>query len=337
MHSIRRDRQCVDPAGEPNLCSFPVRCDAQQCVLLHAMKIALQWDLGKGWLLPCAFSVTIFQARPMRHPPQRIKSTEVIERTDGRERTFLDDVAVEEPLEIRIGTETVTITMRTPGDDFALAAGFLYAEGLIGDRLDVSRINYGRGRDDTPSGNVVTLTLRPSLQPDLGALRRNFVSASSCGICGRTSMDAVHAREVARPNPHFTMSAEILVQLPALLRSAQRVFGRTGGLHAAGLFDARGELLLVREDIGRHNAVDKVIGDSLRQGILPLSDHVLLVSGRGGFEIVQKAIAAGVPVLASVSAPSSLAVQLAREGGVTLVGFLRERRFVLYSHPQRVR
>jgi len=273
----------------------------------------------------------------MRHPPQRIKATDVIEHFDGRERPFLDDLAVEEPLEIRIGTDPVTITMRTPGDDFALAAGFLYAEGLIDDRHDVSRINYGHGPDDTPSGNVVTVMLRPGLRPDLGALRRHFVSASSCGICGRTSMDAVHAREAARPNPHFTMSAEILVQLPAVLRSAQRVFGRTGGLHAAGLFDARGKLLLVREDIGRHNAVDKVIGDSLLQGILPLSDHVLLVSGRGGFEIVQKAIAAGVPVLASVSAPSSLAVQLAREGGVTLAGFLRERRFVLYSHPQRVR
>ena len=273
----------------------------------------------------------------LRHPPQRIKSTGVIERTDSGERPFLDDLAVEEPLEIRIGTDPVTITMRTPGDDFALAAGFLYSEGLIDDRQDVSRINYGRDRDDTPSGNVVTVTLRPGLRPDLGALRRNFVSASSCGICGRTSMDAIHAREVARPNPHFRMPAESLMQLPAVLRSAQRVFGRTGGLHAAGVFNHQGELLLVREDIGRHNAVDKVIGESLLRGILPLSDHALLVSGRGGFEIVQKAIAAAVPVLASVSAPSSLAVQLAREGGVTLVGFLRERRFVVYSHPYRLR
>src|SRR6267142_3208832 len=161
-------------------------------------------------------------ARPMRHPPQRIKSTEVIEHTDGRERPFLDDLAVEEPLEIRIGTDPVTITMRTPGDDFALAAGFLYAEGLIDDRHDLSQIGYGRDRDDTPSGNVVTVALRPGLRPDLGALRRNFVSASSCGICGRTSMDAILGRKVARPNPHFTTSAEILVQLPAVLRSAQR-------------------------------------------------------------------------------------------------------------------
>jgi len=273
----------------------------------------------------------------LRHPPQRIKSTGVIERTDGGERPFLDDLAVEEPLEIRIGTDPVTITMRTPGDDFALAAGFLYSEGLIDDRQDVSRINYGRDRDDTPSGNVVTVTLRPGLRSDLGALRRNFVSASSCGICGRTSMDAIHAREMARPNPHFRMPAESLMQLPAVLRSAQRVFGRTGGLHAAGVFNRQGELLLVREDIGRHNAVDKAIGESLLRGILPLSDHVLLVSGRGGFEIVQKAIAAAVPVLACVSAPSSLAVQLAREGGVTLVGFLREGRFVVYSHPHRLR
>ena len=272
----------------------------------------------------------------MRHPPQRIKTTEVIEHIDGRARPFLDDLAVEEPLEVRIGTDPVTITMRTPGDDFALAAGLLYSEGLIDDRQDLSRINYGHGPDDTPSGNVVAVTLRPGLRPDLGALRRNFVSASSCGICGRTSMDAVHAREMARPNPNFRMPAESLVPLPAMLRPAQRVFGRTGGLHAAALFNHKGELLLVREDIGRHNAVDKVIGESLLQGALPLSNHVLLVSGRGGFEIVQKAIAAGVPLLASVSAPSSLAVQLAREGGVTLVGFLRERRFVMYSHPHRV-
>jgi FdhD protein len=276
-------------------------------------------------------------ARPVRHPPQRIKVTEVTEWADGHVRPFLDDLAVEEPLEIRIGDEALTITMRTPGDDFALAAGFLYSEGIICDRHDIARISYVRDRDDALSGNVVTVSLRPDLLPDLSALRRHFVAAASCGICGRTSIEAVRARETARLNPHFTIAAEILTELPTVLRSAQRIFGRTGGLHAAGLFDADGELLLVREDIGRHNAVDKAIGDSLLQGTVPLSNHVLLVSGRGGFEIVQKAIAAGVPVLASVSAPSSLAVQLAREGGLTLVGFLRERRFVTYSHRNRVR
>jgi FdhD protein len=178
--------------------------------------------------------------------------------------------------------------------------------------------------------------LRREGSGDIARLQRLFVAASSCGICGRTSIDAVRARETPPPNPHFTIEPELLTRLPAVLRSAQRVFGRTGGLHAAGLFDANGKLELVREDIGRHNAVDKVIGDSLLRGSLPLSERLLLVSGRGGFEIVQKALVAGVPILASVSAPSSLAVQMARAGGLTLVGFLRDRRFVVYSHPGRV-
>ena len=272
----------------------------------------------------------------MRHPPQRIKTTDVIEYSDGHQRTILDDLAVEEPLEIRIGDEAVTMTMRTPGDDLALAAGFLYSEGIVRDRRDIARIGYGPDRDGVPSGNIVGVTLRPDVSPDLGGLRRHFVAAASCGICGRTSIEAVRARETAPPNPRFTISSEILMRLPASLRSAQRVFGRTGGLHAAGVFDAAGELVLVREDVGRHNATDKAIGDALMRASLPLSSHVLLLSGRGGFEIVQKALAAGVPVLASVSAPSSLAVQMAREGGLTLIGFLRERRFVVYSHQHRV-
>lgn len=249
---------------------------------------------------------------------------------------MLDDLAVEEPLEIRIGDEALTITMRTPGDDFALAAGFLYSEGVIRDRRDISRIGYGHDRDGMASGNVVTVTLRPGASLDLDGMRRHFMAASSCGVCGRASIEAVRARACTRPNPRFTTTADLLRRLPAALRSAQRVFGRTGGLHAAGVFDAHGELLLVREDIGRHNAVDKVIGDALLQAALPFSECVLLVSGRGGFEIVQKALAAGVPVLASVSAPSSLAVQLAREGGLTIVGFLRDQRFVVYSHQHRV-
>jgi FdhD protein len=273
----------------------------------------------------------------VRHPPQRIKATQIVEWNDGLDRSVLDDLAVEEPLEIRIGdADALTITMRTPGDDFALAAGFLYAEGIVDGRHDISRISYGRSQNGEPSGNVVTITLRTGVVLDLDALRRNFVAASSCGICGRTSIDAVRARVMTSPNPHCAVQAEMLTRLPDLLRSAQRVFGRTGGLHAAGVFNVDGELLLVHEDIGRHNAVDKAIGECLLQGKLPLSDCVLLVSGRGGIEIVQKALAAGVPVLASVSAPSSLAVQLAREGGLTLVGFLRERRFVVYSHPHRV-
>jgi FdhD protein len=182
----------------------------------------------------------------------------------------------------------------------------------------------------------VEVVLRREDTVDLGSLQRHFVAASSCGICGRTSIDAVRARETPPPSRHFRIEPELLTRLPAVLRTAQRVFGRTGGLHAAGLFHANGKLVLLREDIGRHNAVDKVIGDSLLQGHLPLSERLLLVSGRGGFEIVQKALVAGVPILASVSAPSSLAVQMARAGGLTLVGFLRDRRFVVYSHPDRV-
>jgi FdhD protein len=272
----------------------------------------------------------------MRHPPQRVKTTEVVEWNDGHERRVPDDLAAEEPLEIRVGGNVLTITMRTPGDDFELAAGFLHAEGIVDRRDDISRIAYGRGPDGSPTGNVVDVVLRQEGTVDLGALQRHFVAASSCGICGRTSIEAICARQMPPPNPQFRIEPELLTCLPAALRSAQRVFGRTGGLHAAGLFDTTGTLILVREDIGRHNAVDKAIGGALLRGHLPLSEHVLLVSGRGGFEIVQKALVAGVPILASVSAPSSLAVQMARAGGLTLIGFLRDRRFVVYSHATRV-
>jgi FdhD protein len=272
----------------------------------------------------------------MRHPPQRVKTTDVMEWNDGQDRRVLDDLAVEEPLEIRIAGDVLTITMRTPGDDFELAAGFLHAEGIVDRREDISRISYGCGPDGRSSGNVVDVVLREGRTVDLEPLQRRFVAASSCGICGRASIDAVRAREAPRPSADFKIEPDLLTSLPAALRSAQRVFGRTGGLHAAGLFDAHGALVVVREDIGRHNAVDKVIGDSLLQGGLPLSDRLLLVSGRGGFEIVQKALVAGIPILASVSAPSSLAVQMARDGGLTLVGFLRDRRFVVYSHPNRL-
>jgi FdhD protein len=274
-------------------------------------------------------------ATSFRHPPQRVKTTDVVEWNDGCERRIPDDLAVEEPLEIRIGGAPVTITMRTPGDDFELAAGLLLAEGIVDRREDISRIAFGRGPDDSPSGNVVEVVLRREAV-DLAALQRHFVASSSCGVCGRTSIDAIRARQTPAPNPRFRIEPELLTRLPAVLRSAQRVFGRTGGLHAAGLFDASGQLVIVREDIGRHNAVDKTIGDALLRGRLPLSDRLLLVSGRGGFEIVQKALVAGVPILASVSAPSSLAVQMARAGGLTLIGFLRDRRFVVYSHPNRV-
>jgi FdhD protein len=183
---------------------------------------------------------------------------------------------------------------------------------------------------------VVEVVLRREGAVDLATLHRQFVAASSCGICGRTSIDAFRARDTPAPNGEFRIAADLLTHLPGLLRSTQRVFGRTGGLHGVGLFDGGGRLISAREDIGRHNAVDKIIGDALLRGSVPLSQRLMLVSGRGGFEIVQKALAAGVPVLASVSAPSSLAVQLARDGGLTLIGFLRDRRFVVYSHEHRL-
>ena len=272
----------------------------------------------------------------MRHPPQRLKTTDVVEWSDGFERRVQDDLAAEEPLEIRVGGEVLTTTMRTPGDDFELAAGFLHAEGIVDGRDDIARIAYRTGPDGLLSGNVVDVVLRGARTVDVGALHRHFVAASSCGVCGRTSIDAMRNRETPPPNPQFRVVPELLTHLPAALRSAQRVFGRTGGLHAAGLFDRSGSLVVAREDIGRHNAVDKVIGHALLDARLSLADSVLLVSGRGGFEIVQKALVARVPILASVSAPSSLAVQLARAGGLTLVGFLRDRRFVVYSHAKRV-
>jgi FdhD protein len=248
----------------------------------------------------------------------------------------MDDLAGEEPLEIRVGRQVLTVTMRTPGDEFELAAGFLFAEGLVSGHEDITRIEYGQAPGGRPSGNIVEVTLGGGRSIDLDGLQRRFVAPSSCGVCGRASLDALKARAVAPPNPDFEVDPELLTRLPATLRQAPRVFGRTGGLHAAGLFDAKGRLLLVREDIGRHNAVDKAIGMALLRGELPLSERILLVSGRGGFEIVQKALVAGLPVLASVSAPSNLAVRLARQGRLTLIGFLRDRRFVTYSHPERV-
>lgn len=272
----------------------------------------------------------------MRHPPQRAKATSVVEWDAGRCRRVLDDVAGEEPLEIRAAGVAISVTMRTPGDDFDLAAGFLYTEGIVAQPDDIVRVGYGRGPDGDLSGNIVEVELRPGISIDVARFQRHFFAASSCGICGKASIDAVRSRDLAPLTGRFSVDPERLTTLPLTLRSAQTIFGRTGGLHAAGLFDADGTLTLVREDIGRHNAVDKIIGEALRRGNLPLSSHILLVSGRGGFEIVQKAIAAGIPVLASISAPSTLAVQLARDAGLTLVGFLRDRRFVVYSGEQRL-
>ncbi len=277
--------------------------------------------------------VPLFDARSLTHPvpQQSLEHADVTEWNDGAVRRLEDWVAAEEPLEIRAGGKVITVTMRTPGHDTELAAGFLLTEGLIesADQLIAVRQPRAGGRS-----NIVEAELRGGAIETTG-FERNFISASACGVCGKASIEAIRRRNLHRPNAAFRVNPELLCRLPDQLRGEQQIFGRTGGLHAAAAFDAEGNLLAVREDIGRHNAVDKLVGWALLQGLLPLSHQMLLVSGRAGFEIVQKAIAAGIPVLAAVSAPSSLAVQLAREFDLTVAGFLRGRRFVLYSAPWR--
>jgi FdhD protein len=271
--------------------------------------------------------------------PRKARSvdlTQVSEWNDGELRRKDDYLAAEEPLEIRVGDEPLSVTMRTPGHDRELAAGFLFTEGFVQRLEQIVKLETREAQDGANRGNVIQAELVPDAAPDFVKMKRHFFAASSCGICGKASIDSIRSRLLRAPNPDFRLDAEILVRMPDALRSSQDVFQRTGGLHAAALFDPSGKLLVLREDIGRHNAVDKGIGWALLAGLVPLSDSVLLVSGRGGFEIVQKAIVAGVPVVASVSAPSSLAVQLARELRLTLIGFLRGRRFVIYAGEERV-
>jgi len=269
----------------------------------------------------------------MRAPQRSVEWTQVTEWNAGSVRCVQDSLAAEEPLEIRVDGTPVAVTMRTPGHDVELAAGFLFTEGMISSREQIAAIK-SNAAEQGAGRNVVDVELRDA-DFDREALRRNFFTASSCGICGKASIEAIRRRDLPVIEPGFRIEPELLCRLPETLRGEQAVFNRTGGLHAAALFDAQGELVMVREDIGRHNAVDKVIGWALNEGCCPLRRHVLMVSGRGGFEIVQKALAAGIPVVASVSAPSSLAVKLAREAGLTLIGFLRGRRFVVYSGESR--
>jgi len=268
--------------------------------------------------------------------PRSIELTQVTEWADGRLRRVQDSVAGEEPLEIRIGDAPLAVTMRTPGHDLELAAGFLFTEGLIQSREQLASLEAIADGSRASRGNVVVAQLAAGLTLDSEQTRRNFFANSSCGVCGKASIDSVRSRLLRPPNAAFRIAAETLCQMPEKLGSSQDIFGRTGGLHAAGLFTQAGELIVSREDIGRHNAVDKVVGWALQKNRLPLSDVVLLVSGRCGFEIAQKAIVAGVPVVGSVSAPSSLAAHLARELNLTLVGFLRGRRFVIYSGEERL-
>jgi FdhD protein len=263
-----------------------------------------------------------------------IELTQVTQWEDGKATRVEDFLAAEEPLEMRAGRYSLGITLRTPGDDEELVAGFLFTEGIICRREDLVAL---RMPDDTaPERNLVRVTLDPSVRLTNNVATRRFSAGSACGVCGKASITQLRRRGLRRPEAASLFDPEMLCQLPPILRETQAVFARTGGLHAAAIFAPTGELLVLREDIGRHNAVDKAIGWALLGGRLPLNGHVMLVSGRGGFEIVQKTIAAGIPLLASVSAPSSLAVQLARELGLTLVGFLRGRRFVIYAGEERV-
>ncbi|KOG55326.1 formate dehydrogenase [Streptomyces griseoflavus] len=266
----------------------------------------------------------------------------VIRIRDGAVSTRPDTLVGEEPLEIRLGGRPLAITMRTPGDDFALAAGFLVSEGVLGGAGELANIVYcaGATEDGSNTYNVVDVQLAPGVPvPDI-TLERNVYTTSSCGLCGKASLDAVRTSARWPLDPPADAPARIepaaLSALPGRLRAAQRVFDRTGGLHAAALFDADGELLDVREDVGRHNAVDKVVGRALQDGRLPLRDTILMVSGRASFELVQKAVMAGIPTLAAVSAPSSLAVDLAAESGLTLVGFLRGSSMNVYAGAERL-
>ncbi|MFF4506706.1 formate dehydrogenase accessory sulfurtransferase FdhD [Streptomyces sp. NPDC001401] len=259
---------------------------------------------------------------------------------DGAVSTRPDTLVVEEPLEIRLGGRPLAITMRTPGDDFALAAGFLVSEGVVGRAEEVANIVYcaGATADGSNTYNVVDVQLAPGVPlPDI-TLERNVYTTSSCGLCGKASLDAVRttARWPIADTPPVRVTPALLSALPDRLRAAQRVFDRTGGLHAAALFSPEGELLDLCEDVGRHNAVDKLIGRALQAGQLPLSQAILLVSGRASFELAQKAVMAGIPLLAAVSAPSSLAVDLAAETGLTLVGFLRGASMNVYTGEQRL-
>ncbi len=272
---------------------------------------------------------------------QRVAATRYVVGADATPETVRrpDTLAVEEPMEIRVDGSALTVTMRTPGDDFDLTLGFLHGEGLVRSAEDVTRLMHclDLGEDGSPTYNVVDVTLRAGLEiPDAAA--RRFLTTSACGVCGTSAIEALQttSRYAVADDP-TSFEPSVLVALPDRLRSAQKGFDRTGGMHAAGLFTADGETLVVREDVGRHNAVDKVVGWALREGRLPLSGHVLVVSSRASFEIVQKAYAAGLPAVAAVSAASSLAVDLAADVGLTLAAFLRPPRFTVYAGEQRIR
>jgi FdhD protein len=277
------------------------------------------------------------QARPGLTTSARVLAYE-----DGRSREIVDDLATEEPLEIRLidggKIERLAVTMRTPGADFELAAGFLFAEGVVRRREDIASITYcvDPEIDAEQRYNIVNVQLAPDLNVPLERLERHFTMNSACGVCGKASIEALATRSQPIDDP-VRVDLATVQRLPEAMRAAQRVFATTGGLHAAALFTANGELAVLREDVGRHNALDKIAGWALIDGRIPLRETIVLVSGRASYELVQKAIVARIPVLCAVSAPSSLAVHLAREFNVTLIGFVRGNRANVYSGPQRLR
>ncbi len=256
-----------------------------------------------------------------------------------------DYLAVEEPLEIQLSMgpaeareqRSISITMRTPGHDAELALGFLYTEGILKQASDVLRVAHLPSFDPSAAENRIQVELSENAQPEVDRLERHFYTSSSCGVCGKTSIEALAmVRKPVIPAAAPKVSADLLLRLPELQRQQQEVFASTGGLHAAALFDAQGQLKLIREDVGRHNALDKLIGAAFRNGLLPLHDHLLLLSGRASFELIQKALMAEIPIIAAVGAPSSLAVQLAEEYGISLAGFVRNGQFNLYCGRERL-
>ncbi len=262
---------------------------------------------------------------------------------DGSTRVRPDSLATEEPMELRLisggARQTVAVTMRTPGADFELAAGFLYSEGIVSPLDDIKKISYcvDADVDAEQRYNIVNVDLRGGRDYDLRSLERHFYTTSACGVCGKASLEQLELRGCPVIPPGPVVATETIYSLPGKLREAQGLFEATGGLHAAALFDAEGNLVALKEDVGRHNATDKLFGWALLEERLPLSDHIVMVSGRSSFEIMQKCLAAGVPIVCAISAPSSLAVEVARRFDMTLVGFLRGRRFNVYSAPERVR
>ena len=272
----------------------------------------------------------------MEHRGEAVRRERILRSVGGTLEAREDRVAVEEPLEIRVGADTLAVTMRTPGHDFELAAGWLVSEGVIKRPEEIVRFEHCREvRSPEEEGNIVIVRATVPAGSLLDRARRLIVTTSSCGLCGKGSIEAVHGQFAAVVSD-ARVEAAVLCSLPETLRRSQAGFGETGGLHAAGVFTLSGELVCLREDIGRHNAVDKVVGFLFQQGRLPLSESILLVSGRASFEIVQKAVAAGIPIVAAVSAPSSLAIDLARDSAVMLAGFLREGGFNLYATEERL-